>query len=104
MHIAPGIKVTVTAPVGGTTKDLPFVYGKLLVIPVATSTAGQEVTAYTQGLFAGPLKAGETPAFAGEYAYFDGEFFTTTAPPTGITEPVGVFVDNAILVTGQLLA
>lgn len=103
MHIADGKKITVIAPSGGFTKDVPVKYGSLIIVPVKSVPEGADVTAHVVGLFNGPIKAGDSPTFAGEPAYFEDGAFTKTKPASGVTVPIGAFVDAGVLLTGVTL-
>lgn len=105
MHISDGKKLTVTAAGSDLIKDVPVLHGQLLIVPSYTIKDGEVGTARYSGLFDGPIKAGDSPAFMGEPAFFDAEnnSFTKTAPTVGVIDAVGVFIDNGVLLTGQLL-
>lgn len=103
MHIAQGNRITIIAPTGGFTKDVPVKYGSLVVVPVQTVREGQEVTAHRSGLFSGPIKEGDNPTFLGEPAYLAEGAFTKTKPSSGVTVAVGAFVDDGVLLTGVLV-
>ncbi|MCD9523730.1 hypothetical protein GLP14_12980 [Photobacterium carnosum] len=105
MRIADGLKIDLKAPVGGFEKDVPVKYGALIVVPNYSAKEGQVVSCTYRGLFDGPIKAGDSPSFIGEAAYFDSGFFTKTAP-TGdgaVTVPIGLFIDNGVLLMGVTL-
>lgn len=104
MRIAPGDRLDVVAPQAGFTKDQPVIHGALLIIPAQSAQEGEVVSCTYRGLFNGPIKPGDEPAYMGETAYFDGKDFTKTQPKTAPTDAVGVFVDGAVLLTGQLLS
>ena len=104
MHIAQGNRITIIAPEGGLKGDIPVKYGVLVVVPVKTVSAGQEVTAHRSGLFCGPIKDGDNPSFSGEPAYFAEGAFTKTKPETGVTIAVGAFIDEGVLLTGVLVS
>lgn len=106
MHLCEGKKITVTAPEGGLVKDVPVLYGQLVIVPNYSIDEGETGTARYTGLFDGPIKEGDSPAFVGEYAYFDStaKAFTKTVPSGLITDPVGVFIDDCVLLTGVLVA
>lgn len=106
MHLANGIKIAVIGPVGGLKKDVPVQYGKLVIVPNYDLKEGQAGTARWTGLFDGPIKEGDAPTFTGEYAFFDATSgsFTKTAPVDGVTMPIGIFIDNGVLLTGELVA
>ncbi|WP_417536388.1 DUF2190 family protein [Methylophaga sp.] len=105
MHLSDGIKLTVVGPAGGIKKDVPVQYGQLVIVPNYTIAEGETGTARYTGLFDGPIKDGDAPAFAGEHAFFDAadKTFTKTAPADGVTVPVGVFIDDGVLLTGELV-
>lgn len=105
MHLSDGIKIAVVGPVGGLTKDVPVQYGQLVIVPNYDIAEGETGTARYAGLFDGPIKDGDAPAFAGEHAFFDAadKTFTKTAPADGVTVPVGVFIDGGVLLTGELI-
>ncbi|BDR34302.1 TPA: hypothetical protein ACX6QF_000068 [Photobacterium damselae] len=102
MRIADGNKIDLTAPIGGFIKDVPAKYGSLIVVPNYSAKEGQVVSCTYRGLFDGPIKAGDSPTFTGEDAYFhDGEFTKTLPVGDGaVTVPVGVFIDNGVLLMG----
>ncbi|MFD2177859.1 capsid cement protein [Veronia pacifica] len=106
MHIAEGKKIDIVAPEGGVDKDVPIKYGALIVVPHLSVPGGTVVSARYTGLFDGPLKPGDEPAFRGEPAYFkDGEFTKTKPTESGqVKVPIGVFVDGGVLLTGVQLA
>lgn len=105
MHIAEGKKIAVIGLAGGMPKDVPIQYGQLVIVPNYTIKEGEAGTARWTGLFDGPIKNGDAPAFTGEHAFFDAtdKSFTKTAPADGVTIPVGVFIDNGVLLTGELI-
>lgn len=105
MHIAEGKKITVVAPEGGLVKDVPVLYGSLIIVPHMTVSEGHRVTARYTGLFSGPVKAGDTPEYKGEPAFYEGNTFTKTKPTTNgaVSQPVGVFIDDCVLLTGELI-
>ncbi|UIP28885.1 hypothetical protein [Photobacterium sp. TLY01] len=105
MHISEGKKIDIVAPAGGATKDIPLLYGNLVVVPNLSGTAGAVISARYTGHFDGPIKAGDTPAFLGEFAYFDEGEFTKTQPQGAgkVTASVGVFNDGGVLLTGELV-
>ena len=103
MHISEGNKIDIIAPAGGVTKDVPVKYGSLIVVPNYGAQEGQVLSARYRGLFDGPIKAGDTPTFLGEPAYYADNEFTKTKPGAGVTVPVGVFLDGGILLTGELV-
>lgn len=105
MHIAEGKKIAVIGLAGGMPKDVPIQYGQLVIVPNYTIEEGETGTARFTGLFDGPIKEGDVPAFAGEHAFFDAadKTFTKTAPADGVTIPVGVFIDGGVLLTGELI-
>ncbi|MGF1878784.1 hypothetical protein L4D77_26310 [Photobacterium frigidiphilum] len=103
MHIASGNKLDIKAPAGGVVKDVPIKYSNLIVVPSYGAAEGQVVSARWRGLFDGPIKAGDTPAFEGEAAYFADHVFTKTKPTLGVKVPVGTFVDGSVLLVGVLV-
>ncbi|MEZ8095787.1 capsid cement protein [Photobacterium swingsii] len=103
MRIADGNKIDIIAPAGGVTKDVPLKHGSLIVVPNMSAPEGQVVSATYRGLFDGPIKAGDSLSFIGEPAYFADSEFTKTKPGSGVTVPVGVFVDGCVLLTGVLM-
>ncbi|MFA0690621.1 hypothetical protein [Vibrio splendidus] len=105
MHLSEGKKIAVVAPSGGFTKDIPVLVGALLVVPSFTAAVGEEVTCTYSGHFDGPIKAGDNPAFNCEPAYFKGGEFTKTLPAAvgDVIQPVGVFVEGGVLLTGDLV-
>ncbi|WP_417883576.1 DUF2190 family protein [Vibrio rumoiensis] len=105
MHIAEGKKLCIQNLAMAVKKDLPIQYGQLVVVPNYDIAAGDKGTARWTGLFDGPIKPGDNPMFVGEAAYFDAtdNSFTKTAPADGVTIPVGVFIDEGVLLTGELI-
>lgn len=105
MRIADGKSIDIVAPAGGLKKDVPVKHGALIVVPKMTVPEGAVVSAHWYGLFSGPIKDGDTPAFGGEPAYFKGGKFTKTKPTaeSDVKAPVGVFIDGAVLLTGVTL-
>ncbi|MBD1572891.1 hypothetical protein HC725_06305 [Vibrio sp. S17_S38] len=106
MHLAEGIKIAIIGPVGGLKKDVPVQYGQLVIVPNYNLAEGEAGTARWTGLFDGPIKEGDVPTFAGEYAYFDAtdKSFTKTQPADGVKNAVGVFIDGGVLLTGEIVA
>lgn len=105
MHLADGIKIAVVGPAGGLVKDVPIQYGQLVIVPNYTIAEGEAGTARWTGLFDGPIKEGDAPTFTGEHAFFDAadKSFTKTAPADGVTNPIGVFIDGGVLLTGEVI-
>ncbi|HFQ4959208.1 TPA: capsid cement protein [Vibrio vulnificus] len=105
MRLADGLKLDMTVPANGTTKDVPVLYGSLLVVPNMTAKVGEVISAHWRGYFDGPIKEGDAPAFLGEPAYFEAGAFTKTKPTTAgeVAQPVGAFIDNGVLLTGELI-
>ncbi|MGD8109377.1 hypothetical protein [Vibrio sp. TRT 17S01] len=105
MQTAPGKKIAVVAPAAGFKKDVPILVGALVVIPSFNATAGHMVTCTHAGFYDGPIKEGDAPSFACEPAYLEGEVFTKTKPTTAgeVAQPVGVFVDGGVLLTGEVI-
>lgn len=105
MQIAPGKKIAVVAPAAGFVKDVPSLVGALLVVPSFTAEAGNLVTCTYSGHYDGPIKEGDTPTFTCEPAYFEAGAFTKTQPTAegGVEQPVGVFVDGGVLLTGEVI-
>ncbi|PMJ90289.1 DUF2190 family protein [Vibrio sp. 10N.261.55.A7] len=105
MQLSKGKKIAVIAPVGGFTKDVPVLVGALLVVPHFTVQAGDAVTCSYDGFYDGPIKAGDTPAFNCEPAYFKGGEFTKTLPSSSgdIKQPIGVFVEGGVLLMGEVI-
>lgn len=105
MRLSDGKKIVAPVPAGGFIKDVPCLLGSLLVVPNFTAKAGDTAVCYTQGHFDGPIKAGDSVSFVSEAAYFkDGEF-TKTQPtePGDVAQPVGVFIEDGVLLTGGLI-
>lgn len=102
MRLSDGKKIAVTAPTGGFEKDTPHLVSSLLVVPTQTAEAGSVVTCHIDGHFDGPIKAGDTPSFNCDAAYFDAGEFTKTVPTEvgAVSQPVGVFVDGGVLLLG----
>ncbi|WED23071.1 hypothetical protein L3Q72_06670 [Vibrio sp. JC009] len=105
MKLSEGVKIAVPAPAGGFTKDIPVLVGALLVVPHFTAVEGEVVTCSYSGLYSGPIKVGDAPTFSCEPAYFEAGEFTKTQPTTAgeIAQPVGVFVDDGVLLTGETI-
>ena len=105
MRLSDGKKIVVTAPAGGFIKDVPCVVGALLVVPNFTAAAGDTAVCYIQGHFDGPIKVGDSVSFTSEAAFFkDGEFTKTQPTESGdVSQPVGVFIDGGVLLTGCLI-
>ncbi|MBD1559605.1 DUF2190 family protein [Vibrio sp. S9_S30] len=101
--------LTLTAPAGGVEYGKPIKIGVVLVIPAMTVGEGENFTGEVQGVFVGfPLKAGDTPNYDGEYAYFDSgtNEFTVTKSTVGDDNPIGAFIvehgKNALYLPGIL--
>lgn len=47
-------KIQIVAPSGGVTKGIPFLFGNLVLIPLATAAVGVSVYCYTRGTFRMP--------------------------------------------------
>ncbi|WP_243032910.1 capsid cement protein [Vibrio cincinnatiensis] len=105
MRYSDGKKIAVIAPAGGFKKDIPCLVGSLLVVPTQTIKAGEVVTCHIDGHFDGPIKAGDTPTFKCDAAYFEAGEFTKTKPTEkdAVAQPVGVFVDGGVLLTGAVI-
>ncbi len=105
MHLCDGNKISVAAPAGGFKKDTPCLVGALLVVPSFSADEGVVVSCKTRGLFDGPIKAGDNPLFDCSAVYFKGGEFTKTLPSEvdDVVQPVGVFVDGGVLLTGGLI-
>lgn len=105
MRLSDGKKIVATVPTGGFKKDVPCLLGALLVVPNFTAAAGDTAVCYTQGHFDGPIKVGDSVSFASEAAYFKNGEFTKTKPTTSgdVSQPVGVFIDGGVLLTGGVL-
>ncbi len=105
MHLCDGNKLSIAAPAGGFVKDEPCLVGALLVVPSFSAEEGVVVSCVTRGLFDGPIKAGDNPMFDCSPAYFDGVEFTKTMPTEvdAVIQPIGVFVDGGVLLTGGLI-
>lgn len=64
--------LTMTAPVGGVTADVPVVIGGLCVVPVADADAGALFAGYTVGVFELPKATGVGTDFdAGDVVEWD---------------------------------
>ncbi|AUI88154.1 hypothetical protein BS333_17495 [Vibrio azureus] len=105
MRLSDGKKIVAPVPAGGFQKDVPCLLGALLVVPNFTAEAGDTAVCYLQGHFDGPIRAGDDVRFESEPAYFHDSEFTKTQPTgTGdISQPVGVFIDGGVLLTGGLI-
>lgn len=105
MRYSDGKKIAVIAPTGGFKKDIPCLVGSLLVVPMQTIKAGEVVTCHIDGHFDGPIKVGDTPSFDCDAAYFEAGEFTKTKPTAegAVSQPVGVFVDGGVLLTGGVI-
>lgn len=105
MHLCDGNKLSIAAPAGGFVKDEPCLVGALLVVPSFSAEEGVAVSCMTRGLFNGPIKAGDNPVFDCSPVYFDGVEFTKTVPSEvgDVIQPIGVFVDGGVLLTGGLI-
>ncbi|CED71552.1 putative uncharacterized phage protein [Aliivibrio wodanis] len=105
MQIAEGKKIALVAPSNGFVKDIPCVVGALLVVPSFSAKENEVVTCTYSGYYDGPIKAGDTLSFNCEAAYFDGGVFTKVQPTTSgeVEQPVGVFIDGGVLLTGELI-
>ncbi|MDQ2190580.1 capsid cement protein [Vibrio anguillarum] len=105
MRYSDGKKIAVIAPTGGFKKDIPCLVGSLLVVPMQTIKAGEVVTCHIDGHFDGPIKVGDTPSFDCDAAYFEAGEFTKTKPTAEgtVSQPVGVFVDGGVLLTGGVI-
>ncbi len=105
MHTAPGKKIAVAAPAAGFVKDVPILVGALVLVPSFTADAGQVVTCTYSGYYDSPIKEGDTPVYACEPAYYESGTFTKTQPTKAgeISQPVGVFVDGGVLLTGEVI-
>lgn len=105
MRYSDGKKIAVIAPTGGFKKDIPCLVGSLLVVPMQTIKAGEVVTCHIDGHFDGPIKVGDTPSFDCDEAYFEAGEFTKTKPTAegAVSQPVGVFVDGGVLLTGGVI-
>ena len=105
MRLSEGKKIQVMAPVGGFTKDVPCLVNSLLVVPHFTVIAGDVATCTYQGYYSGPIKAGDAPSFECDPAYFEDKAFTKTKPTAAgsVAQPVGVFVDGGVLLTGAVI-
>jgi len=73
-----GEVVTLTAPGGGVTKDVPVQIGQLLVIPTSTVAADLPFEGMTRGVFSGLPKTGSQAWSEGEAIYWDAETNTFT--------------------------
>lgn len=107
--LATNENLTLTAPAGGVTYGNPIKLGVVLVIPAMTAPEGAPFTGEVQGVFVDfPLKDGETPTYAGEYAYFDPDtsVFSLTKPAAPNDKPIGAFIKehqtNALYLPGIL--
>ncbi|MFM2477375.1 capsid cement protein [Celerinatantimonas sp. MCCC 1A17872] len=104
MKIAPGLSIDCTAPAAGFKKDQPTLHGSMVIVPNMNASEGAVVSCTWYGLYDGPIKAGDSPSFMGEPAYFDGTNFTKTQPDAdtagNITTAVGAFIDNGVLLMG----
>ncbi|MBF4349481.1 hypothetical protein EAY19_25905, partial [Vibrio anguillarum] len=60
---------------------------------------------HIDGHFDGPIKVGDTPSFDCDAAYFEAGEFTKTKPTAegAVSQPVGVFVDGGVLLTGGVI-
>ncbi|MBV7264324.1 DUF2190 family protein [Photobacterium sp. WH24] len=101
--------LTLTAPAGGVEYGVPLKIGVMLVIPAMKADEGMPFTGEVKGVFTDvPLKDGDVPTYAGEYAYFDpaAAEFTLTKPATPNDKPVGAFIvehgQNALYLPGIL--
>ncbi|MBF4256892.1 hypothetical protein EAY27_13930 [Vibrio anguillarum] len=105
MRYSDGKKIAVLAPVGGVLKDIPHLVGSLVVVPTQTAKEGAMVTCHIDGHFDGPIKVGDTPSFDCDAAYFEAGEFTKTKPTAegAVSQPVGVFVDGGVLLTGGVI-
>lgn len=62
--------VTMVAPNGGVTKDVPVKIGSQVVIPIASASAGDDFAGYTRGVFKLP-KVDSTELAAGVWVKWD---------------------------------
>lgn len=99
MKLSTGNSIPVIAPAGGLLADVPVTYGALVVVPIMDAAEGETVTANYRGYFDGPIKDGVSPV-EGEHVYLDGAVFTNAKKGA----PLGIFIDNGVLLTGALLA
>lgn len=81
-YIQPGDVVTLTAPTGGVTKDVPVQIGQLLVVPTATVAEGELFEGHTRGVFS-VTKAGSQAWAEGAIVYWDAAAGNFTTVATG---------------------
>ena len=79
-YISEGCVVTLTAPSGGVTKDVPVLIGRLLVIPQNTVAETLQFDGYVSGIHK-VTKVGSQAWTEGANVYWDdtNKYFTTTA-------------------------
>jgi len=102
-----GNNVTLTAPMGGVTVDVPVQIGSLVVVPTVTAAATERFVGFVKGVITGHKKTASQAWTEGQAIYWDAELeeFTSVA---GDNHWVGVALEAAVsgaqaITTGKIL-
>jgi predicted RecA/RadA family phage recombinase len=102
----PGLSLTLTAPVGGVTVDVPVLIGRVVAIPTNTVAAGEEFEGYVEGVFVDmPKTDGVGSAWTeGAPVYFDSAASEFTYVQSATARRCGYAVEAAAdgAVTGTI--